>query len=504
MRRVLFLAFCLVVLGCRTAPSPQPTPTATSAAAHVAATSTPPTPTPAPLLAVVRVGITETPALFPTPWQTPRSTDALLRAWLATTAARRADDGRLTPESATWTWDDDRTLRLTPTHGDFTLWHDALREWRTRHPYGTLAQDVRVDGESLVVEWRRPPLCAAVSTLLQWPVLAEPWPPTRTSGAFTIEPESATTWYLQARQTNQPDIRLALLDDPSAVWARGDLDLLLGDAWLYGQSPPPAMRAHAGDVPGLLVAMLLFNTERMPVDDVAVRRALWLALDREALYREAYEGEPHLVDALAPRGVVAVQAPAPDRQAAETLLDDAGWRDRNGDGMRENADGAPLRVQLLLPLSATDARWERLGTLLQLAWAQIGVATEVRYQRPITVEDKLHGQAWQVALVPFALPQDADIYPLLGPETDPRAADLNLTRYANADVQALAAEAAAVPQCDDAQRNALYTTIWSHIWRDVPFAPLFRLPERLFVAETIGSSTTRAWLDASLCRAGLC
>jgi len=250
--------------------------------------------------------------------------------------------------------------------------------------------------------------------------------------------------------------------------------------------------------------MLLFNTERTPVNDVAVRRALWLALDRETLYREAYESTPFLLDALAPRGVVEGRAPAPDREAAAMLLDEAGWRDRDGNGIRENADGAPLRVSLSLPLSTTDARWERLGPLLQRTWASLGVATDVQYQPPISVEDKLHGETWQVALIPFVWPSDADIFPLVGPDTDPRAADLNLTRYANADVQNLAAEAASVPQCDDAQRNALYTAIWAHIWRDVPFATLFRLPERLFVAESVRTSAARTWFNEARCRAGLC
>ncbi len=504
MRRFFLLMLCLLLLGCRTAPSPRPTPTASPVVGSITPTPTRPTATPIPPLAVVRIGITETPALFPTIWDAPRAADVLLRTWLATTAARRADDGRLMPESATWAWDDDRTLRLMPIQGDVAFWQDALTVWQTRHPYGSLVQEVRTEGASLIVEWTRPPLCAAVSTLLQWPLLAESWPPTRTSGAFTITSERATTWRLVARQPNQPDIQLMLLDDPVKAWTRGDLDLLLGDTWLYGQIPPPALRANAQDVPGFLVAMLLFNTQRTPVDDVAVRRALWLALDRDTLYRDAYESDPFLLDALAPHGVVDGHAPAPDQQAAAMLLDEAGWRDRDGDGMRENADGAPLRVQLVLPLSATDARWERLGTLLRRAWAQLGVATDVLYRRPITVEEKLHSETWQIALVPFVLPSDADIFPLVGPDTDPRAADLNLTRYTNADVQNLAAEAASVPQCDDAQRNALYTTIWSYLWRDVPFATLFRLPERLFVAERVRTSATRAWFDEARCRAGLC
>ena len=499
MRRTFWLCLLLVLLGCRAAPAPSPTATRAPSTTQPAPTVTP---LPQSPLTLVRVGITQSPSLFST---APSAPDALLRAWLATTAARRTDDGTLTPESATWAWEDDRTLRLTPTRGDFTLWHDALAGWRNQHPYGALVQALRADGTDVVVEWAQPPQCAAVSTLLQWPIVADPWPPSRTSGDFTLDPLDAATWRLQARQPNTPDLHLTLFDMPTTAWLNGDLDLLLGDAWLYGQPPPPALRAAAEDVPGFLIATLLFNTQSPPFDDAAVRLAFWQALDRAALYRDAYESEPHLVDALAPPGVVDGPAPAYDAQAAAARLDEAGWRDRDGDGVRENADGAPLRVQMVVPLSATDARWERLAPRMQAAWAQVGIAVELLYQTPLATEDRLHSPDWQLALVPFVMPNDADIAPLVMPPTDDMlAADLNLTRYNNPDVQGLAAEAATVATCNDAERNRLYTQMWAHIWRDMPFGTLFRLPERIFISETLRTNPTRAWLDASLCRAGLC
>jgi peptide/nickel transport system substrate-binding protein len=101
--------------------------------------------------------------------------------------------------------------------------------------------------------------------------------------------------------------------------------------------------------PDLSYTFVCWNTSRAPFDDVDVRRALTLAIDRRAIIetlapgtgRPSYSPIPSALWAHDP-GVEHLDY---DPAAAAKLLDAAGWIDRNGDGIRERK-GKPLRFEL--------------------------------------------------------------------------------------------------------------------------------------------------------------
>ncbi|GGX72987.1 ABC transporter substrate-binding protein [Saccharospirillum salsuginis] len=111
---------------------------------------------------------------------------------------------------------------------------------------------------------------------------------------------------------------------------------------------------------------LQLNTTRPPLDDVAVRKAISLAIDRETLLTEDTFGltsaSPYPVGtgplyqswydetALAPFRYLMQQ----DVEAARALLDGAGYLDRDGDGYREQPDGTPIQLGLAVPSGWTD------------------------------------------------------------------------------------------------------------------------------------------------------
>lgn len=94
-----------------------------------------------------------------------------------------------------------------------------------------------------------------------------------------------------------------------------------------------------------------WNTRRPTLADARVRRALTMATDREEVvgavlqgYGEvAYNGIPpfHWAHQDDPPGVL-----EHDPEAARALLDEAGWIDRDGDGIRENEAGEPLSFSI--------------------------------------------------------------------------------------------------------------------------------------------------------------
>jgi peptide/nickel transport system substrate-binding protein len=64
-----------------------------------------------------------------------------------------------------------------------------------------------------------------------------------------------------------------------------------------------------------------------------------------------------------------------DPELAARLLDEAGWRDRDGDGLRDR-DGRPFRFTLLMPTSTMELV-RQIAVWQQDAWAQLGVAVEI-------------------------------------------------------------------------------------------------------------------------------
>jgi peptide/nickel transport system substrate-binding protein len=101
-------------------------------------------------------------------------------------------------------------------------------------------------------------------------------------------------------------------------------------------------------------ALLLNHRGRPPHDiltDVRVRRALGLAIDQDAIVA-AWPGSARAEQTIVPSDLLGSSAPLikghtyePD--AAERLLDEAGWR-RRADGKRARADGRRLRLEMLV------------------------------------------------------------------------------------------------------------------------------------------------------------
>jgi peptide/nickel transport system substrate-binding protein len=113
--------------------------------------------------------------------------------------------------------------------------------------------------------------------------------------------------------------------------------------------------------------------------DPAVYKALSMAIDRQTIAEQLYgaAGKPTCNILPAPPIYASTNNDAclkQDIAGANKLLDDAGYKDTNGDGIREK-DGVPLKI---LYQTSTNAVRQSEQALVKQWWAQIGVDTELR------------------------------------------------------------------------------------------------------------------------------
>lgn len=114
--------------------------------------------------------------------------------------------------------------------------------------------------------------------------------------------------------------------------------------------------------------------------DLAVRKALSLAIDRNIIAEQLYGagGKPTCNLLAGPPAVASPNNDAclkQDIAAANALLDEAGYVDSNGDGVRETSDGTPLKI---LYQTSTNSVRQKTQALIQQWWKEIGIETELK------------------------------------------------------------------------------------------------------------------------------
>jgi peptide/nickel transport system substrate-binding protein len=246
-----------------------------------------------------------------------------------------------------------------------------------------------------------------------------------------------------------------------------------GEVDVMGEVPPrDAVRLdesdvfvlHAVPIPGQ-PAQFFFNTQLAPLDDLAVRQALLYATDRETIVRTIFlDTSPVAYGPLS----AATRSYDPtvrdfypyDRDQAAALLDETGWRDSDGDGVRDR-DGLPLQLTMAL------GGWgfnPDMAQLLQAQWAQLGVQLDAEVMPyPALLEA---GQSGSHHLVGFNLfGRDPNLLWTFYH----RAGGFNFSHVADLGLDALLDQAAAVT---GPERDPVYAQIQGYIMEQALVLPI--------------------------------
>jgi peptide/nickel transport system substrate-binding protein len=160
------------------------------------------------------------------------------------------------------------------------------------------------------------------------------------------------------------------------------LALEAGDADVMGELPPlDAARLRQDDrfviipiaIPGQSLGLML-NSQRSPLDDARVRQALLLATDRNTIVQAIFGGESPPATGPLTAVTFGYASSLADRYSydpdeALRLLEEAGWADSDGDGIRER-NGQPLTLDAIL---MTWGSVPEVAQLVESQWAEAGI-----------------------------------------------------------------------------------------------------------------------------------
>jgi peptide/nickel transport system substrate-binding protein len=122
------------------------------------------------------------------------------------------------------------------------------------------------------------------------------------------------------------------------------------------------------------------GTQPESLGDPAVRLAMEYAIDREQVGEVAYLGyfEPattFIAPVMGDWHNSEIDSVSFDIAMANQTLDDTGYLDSDGDGVREYSDGTPLHYRFMMGDDAVSAR---VGEVIQVGLAQAGISTELQ------------------------------------------------------------------------------------------------------------------------------
>ncbi len=284
-----------------------------------------------------------------------------------------------------------------------------------------------------------------------------------------------------------------------AALAEGTVDLVyLSAEQLAGVQAGPALELYTAPLDSLtFVALNLANPNHPQpgrADDgsllpqephpilgtLAVRQAFAAGLDYRALLANGFSNQAvrtagYLLPTITWAYNDDLSPSAYDPTRARDLLQNAGWVDQDGDGVRER-DGIALRLTLLT--NEDSAVRVRLAKLIQVQWQAIGVDLQLETVPFETLTQSLLAQRYDLVLVGWdtlgAEPANSDFWLSrqdlpLDTSVEESSGGANFVSYQNVAVDQWLDEARTAPNCDGGYRALRYRRVQERIHEDIPY-----------------------------------
>ena len=231
--------------------------------------------------------------------------------------------------------------------------------------------------------------------------------------------------------------------------------------------------------PEFTTQMINYDASKAPFDDIAVRQAIDLAVDRQDIVDTVFLGSAtvgspgwvHPDKTVYNPDVAATHDP----DAAQQLLEDAGYTDSDGDGVREFG-GQPMSFEMIT--NSSDSLRLRITELVAEMLADVGIEVSVASVETATWEEAVwpgfdinNGRNYDLAMWGWSAPVQANTIRIAElVHGDPGIGFLNLTGFANDEVDAISAQLQT--EADEATSAALIADLQALIAEQLPFVLL--------------------------------
>ncbi len=269
-----------------------------------------------------------------------------------------------------------------------------------------------------------------------------------------------------------------IIPDPSTMF----LELKAGKLDMMSLSPQQYLRQTEGErwvkdwrkykYLSFGYTFLGFNLKHPFFQDVRVRRALSMAIDRQSLVDSVLLGlGVPTVGPYKPGTWVYNNELTPVRQNVEEagrLLAEAGWTRKNADGILMK-DGKPFAFTILVN-QGNDQRI-KTAIVIQNQFRSIGVDVRIRtVEWAAFIKEFVNKGQFDSVILGWTILQDPDVFEVWH-SSSARPGGLNFTGYVNAEVDSLLEEARSIT--DLARRKQLYDRFQEILDADQPYCFLY-------------------------------
>lgn len=310
-----------------------------------------------------------------------------------------------------------------------------------------------------------------------YPIGTGRWRVTGVTGVdMVLEPNPVWKW--EGNPPRLESLQLRFYDDMTQAIRALNRNEVMG----VGEMPPSAMPAVLTNdevVPYASLASgytaLFFNLRNPLFQRHDVREALLVGLDRQEVVNEVLQGQGVVANAfLMPTHWAYTEELSRypyDLEEAQTLLDQEGWIDSDGDGIRER-EGQPVQFTILT--IASEPILAEVVDEISRQYAELGIQATPQLVSTVTeLRNILKTRDFDIFVLSTpsnGLPADPDFYPLWH-STQIVETGQNYTSFNSAETDLLLMEGRAT--LDQNERRAIYTEFQQVLAQELPAFPLY-------------------------------
>lgn len=244
--------------------------------------------------------------------------------------------------------------------------------------------------------------------------------------------------------------------------------------------------------PGSNLNLLTINTSAAPLDNVKVRQAIGYAIDRDSLIKNLQQGYGKIAHSILPEESWAYtpgHTYSFDPATAKKLLDEAGFKDPDGDGPQMR-----FSRPLVYKVSGSSASGKNYAGVIQNYLKDVGVPVSIETAEQNTVFDEVRRGHFQIFYSQWVGGNQDPIFykDLFATSEIPNEtrASRNRSRYSNKELDSLLDQA--VNTFDRQKALGLFKSIQDIVSSEVPVFPLWYQANVVIARKNVGNIQVNA------------